>query len=415
MKKYFKSLKNNQLNIMNKVNVLVLNSDTDGVGAWRMLMPHLCINDTSINIDIRLIMDGSLPLMDVNFLKQYQVIVYNKMLPINPQYIDMFYNTLKQLGIKLVFDIDDYWILNNTHLNYTQWKNSKSDLQVIDSIKRSDYVTTTTPIFADKIKELNPNVIVLENAVNLKEQQWQSNKPKSDKIRFIWGGGISHMPDLALLRDEFKKFDKEFLEKTQFFMCGFDLRIRLPDGKIMKDDIRRSAWGKFEEIFTNNYKYVSGEYLKFLNIAEAGENYGYNEEFSNLWYQRRWTKEILLYGNMYNDVDVSLAPLKGEGHQFNYHKSQLKLIEAGAHHCPLIASNYGPYTIDDIDGSKGGKQKGFLIDESQNDWYDKMKWYSENPNAVIDHGENNYEYIKANFEMNVVNRKRCDLYKHLAK
>ena len=400
---------------MSKINVLVLNSDTDGVGYFRCLMPHLCITDPDINIDVRLIMDSTLPLMDVNFLRQYQIIFYNKMLPINPQYLDMFYNTLKQHNIKIIFDVDDYWILNNTHLNYKAWRDNKSDLQVIDSIKRADFVTTTTPIFADKIKEINPNVIVLENAVNLKEQQWQSNKPQSDKIRFIWGGGISHMPDLALLKDEFKKFDKSFLQKTQMYMCGFDLRIRLPDGKIMKDDINRSAWGKFESIFTDNYKYVSSEYRQFLLIPEPGENYGYSEKFTGEWYQRRWTKEILLYGTMYNEADVSLAPLKGEGHQFNYHKSQLKLIEAGAHHCPLIASDYGPYTIDDIDGSKGGKQKGFLIDSRKNDWYDKMKWYSENPNAVKDHGENNYEYIKSNFEMNIVNKKRCDFYKQIVR
>ena len=399
---------------MSKINVLALNSDVDGVGYWRILMPHLCINDPSINVDIRLIMDSTLPLMDVNFLRQYQIIVYNKMLPIRPDLIDMFYNTLKQYNIKIIFDIDDFWILNSTHLNYKAWKDNKSDIQVIDSIRRASYVLTTTPIFADEVRKINPNVLVLENAVNLKEQQWQSNKPQSDKVRFIWGGGISHMPDLALLKDEFKKLDKEFLQKTQMYMCGYDLRIRMPDGKIMKDTPQHSAWGKFEDIFTNNYRYISSEYRQYLMTADS-TNYGVKEEFKDEWYQRRWTKEILLYGTMYNEADISLAPLKGEGHQFNYHKSQLKLIESGAHHCPLICSYYGPYTIDDVEGRIDHKQKGWWVFEKDNDWYKKMKWYQQNPNAVKDYGENNYEYIKANFEMNVVNRKRCDLYKQISK
>jgi len=39
-------------------------------------------------------------------------------------------------------------------------------------------------------------------------------------------------------------------------------------------------------------------------------------------------------------------------------KSQLKIIEAGIHKCPVIASNYGPYTLDIEDG-----KHGFLINE----------------------------------------------------
>ena len=62
------------------------------------------------------------------------------------------------------------------------------------------------------------------------------------------------------------------------------------------------------------------------------------------------------------------------------------------------------------------KQKGFLIDESDREgWWDKMKWYKDNPNAVIDHGETNYEYIKQNYEINVVNAKRKQVFEHLVR
>lgn len=415
------------------INVLVINSDTDGVGYWRTLMPHITMNDQfdDIHCEIRSMNDHTLPLLDENYLKQFQVLSYNKMLPIGDSRdqngkvvrtrqdnLNSFYTILKKLGIKLVYDIDDYWILNSTHLNYKQWKENNSGLEIEDALRNADAVTTTTPIFAEKIKPFNPNVYVMENGVNMKEQQWALPKIPSEKLRFLWGGGISHISDLRKLKDDFKKFDKEFQEKCQLYLCGYDLRIKLPDGKIAKDDPRKSQWGHFEDIFTNGWTYLKNSKYKDFLMQGDGTDYGYREEFKDEFYQRRWTKEILLYGTMYREADVSIAPLMvgiNNSHLFNLVKSQLKLIEAGAHHMPLICTNYGPYTIDDIDGKKTGIQKGFLIDDDKQNWYEKMKWYQQNPNAVKEHGEANYEYIKSKFEIHVVNRKRYDLYNSLSK
>jgi hypothetical protein len=400
-----------------KINVLVISGDNDGVGYYRILNPHLCMDDPDINVDIRLLSDGTLPLLDERFISKYNIIFYNKMLPLKPEIEHIFYDLVKKYNIKMVYDIDDYWILNSSHLNYRSWKANKSQEKVEEVLKKSDYVITTTPLFSDIIKEYNTDVFVIENALNVKEHQWVSNKVKSDKTRFIWGGGISHMPDLRLMKDEFKKFDKEFLNNSQVYLCGFDLRIRLADGRTSIDDINRSQWGHFESIFTNDNIYIKSlEYRNFLknNIKNDNVNYGFNEKFKDEFYQRRWTKAILEYGNMYNEADISLAPLKNN-HMFNYCKSQLKVIESGCHKMPIILSKYGPYTIDDIEGVSDGNRKGFYVDESVGDWYSKMKWYTKNPNAIIEHGEANHEYFLKNFEMSVVNKKRADFYKEIVK
>jgi len=400
------------------IRILVLSSDTDGVGYYRTLNPHLCMNDPDIKLEIRLLSDMTLPLLDPNFLRHYSVIFYNKLIPfVDKAKEDQFLGICKQYNIKLIYDIDDYWILDSTHLNYKNWKDNKSGDKVESLIKCADVVTTTTSIFADRIRELNPNVFVLENALNVKEQQWVSNKTQSDRIRFIWGGGISHKIDLMLLKDEFKKFDKDFLKRAQLTMCGYDLRIKMGDGSIKKDDHNRSQWGMFESIFTNNGRYVQdmnyGDYLRKSDNFNNDDDYGYREEFINNFYQRRHTKPILLYGTMYNEADISIAPLKSN-HSFNKMKSQLKLIEAGCHKMPIIMSKFGPYTLDDVEGTTTGIQKGWLIDENKSNWYEKMKWYVDNPSAVKEHGEANHEYFMNTFEMNVVNKKRSDLYKHVA-
>lgn len=400
------------------IRILALNSDTDGVGYFRTLMPHLCMKDSEIKIEVRLLSDMTLPLLDPKFLRHYNIIFFNKMIPFsNETHSLKFYQMCREFNIKLVYDIDDYWVLDSTHLNYKNWIKNKSGDKVEEMIKNADVVTTTTEIFANRIRQLNKNVVVLPNAINIKEQQWISNKIKSDRVRFIWGGGISHMVDLRLIQNEFKKFDKEFLNKAQMIMCGYDLRIKSPDGSIKKDQHNRSQWGLFESFFSNSGKYINDvkyrEFLKKSDNFDNDDNYGYREEFLNNFYQRRHTKPILLYGTMYNEADVGLAPLKSN-HNFNLMKSQLKLIEAGVHKIPVIMSNFGPYTLDDVDGRFGGTQKGLLVDENKSDWYEKMKWYVDNPSAIKEHGEANHQYFLENFEMNVVNKKRADLYKHVA-
>jgi glycosyltransferase involved in cell wall biosynthesis len=401
---------------MKKYKILILSNDTDGVGYYRLLNPHLYLdlNSSDIECEVRLLYDTNIPLMKEEFIKKFNLIVFNKSLPIRPEFVPDFISLLSKYNIKLIYDIDDYWILNSTHLNYKSWKKNNSSDIIENTLRLSDHIITTTDLFKDKLKEFNQNIHVVENGVNLKEMQWDSNKKQSDKTRFIWGGGISHLHDINLLKEEFKKFDKNFIKNSQLYLCGFDLRMRTKEG-IKMDNPKRSQWGHFESVFTNNLKYIENyEYKKFLmEYKQDNVNYGRNEEFKDEFYQRRITKPILLYGTMYNEADVALAPLKGGNHQFNYYKSNLKVVEAGAHKMPIIASNYGPYTIDDIEGKNDGKQKGFLIDENKGNWYEKMKWYQENPEAVKEHGNNLYEHIKENYSMEVLSKKREEIYKKI--
>jgi len=405
-----------------KFKVLVLSSDNDGVGYYRVLNPHICLSDPDIHVDVRLLSDSTLPLGDENFVSQYKIIFYNKSLPFQNQDMKFHFDSIiRKYNIKLVYDTDDYWILTNSHPNYRMWKDTNADKIIQNEIMSVDAITTTTEFLAKKIRELNPNVTIIPNAVNLKEQQWVSNKRPSNKIRFLWGGGITHMVDLRLLQESFEKLDKTFLANTQSYLCGYDLRMNTPVGMKI-DDSRRSTWTFFESIFTNNRKWLTSKnnptYSMWLDKAEDNgrDNYGFKEEYKDEFYQRRWTKPILLYGTMYNDADVVLSPLKNNT-AFNQVKSQLKVIEAGAHHCPIICSNYGPYTIDDIEGKIDGKRKGFLVDEDKDSnlaWYEHMKYYLENPDKVKEHGENLHEYIRYNYDIDVVNQKRIDLYKKLA-
>ncbi len=395
-----------------KIKILAISLDNDGVGYYRINAPYLAMNDPDIEVKLFTNNDFTFKFNEET-LKEFNIIVYHKGIPFREKSeMDNFANIVNKYGIKIIFDIDDHWILDPSHINYSQWKKGNSMQTTIEQIRHSHFVCTTTPLFADDISKLNPNVVVFENAVNHKEFQWISRKVESEKVRFIWGGGITHKPDLMLMRDSFKMLSKDFLNKAQVYMCGYDLRIRTPQGTFV-DDSRRNMWGQFESIFTNNGKNVmNNDYRLWLNTDDDNSrlNYGYNEKFKDEFYQRRWTKPIFTYGTMYNEADVALAPLKS-GMLFNKVKSQLKIIEAGAHKCPVIASNYGPYTLDITNG-----KHGFLIDESdKNGWYDKMKWFTENPSAVKEMGEALNELVLERYTLEKVNKKRAEFFKAIVR
>jgi len=196
------------------------------------------------------------------------------------------------------------------------------------------------------------------------------------------------------------------------YMCGFDLRMKNAEGGMSMDNPQRSMWGTFENIFTNRNRWINkSEYMSWLREYTDIERdiYGYNENFKDEFYQRRWTKPIFLYGTMYNEADVALAPLKN--FRFNSVKSQLKVIEAGIHQMPVIASNFGPYTLDVIDG-----KNGFLIDESDKmAWKEKMKYFADNPNAVKDMGMALNELVLEKYTLEKINKKRAEFLKSIVK
>ena len=97
------------------------------------------------------------------------------------------------------------------------------NLKIIQNLKSCDYVITTTEIFADEIRKYNKNVIVLPNAIDPKEPQFNQPTLPSDKVRVGWLGGSSHLHDLKLLDGVVNKL-KPIQDKLQYYVCGFDIR-----------------------------------------------------------------------------------------------------------------------------------------------------------------------------------------------
>ena len=403
---------------MSKINVLVLPSDTSGVGRYRSVDPHIKLQNLypeDFHVDI----DYQPKINDINFWKKYQIVHFHRSFGQIEQCPTLI-RTLRSMGIIMIGDIDDYWLPTKEHPIHQLIIENKMHQKIVDNLKECDYVTTTTEIFANEIRKFNKNVIVLPNAIDPKEPQFNQPTLPSDKIRIGWLGGSSHLHDLKLLDGMVNKL-KPIQEKLQYYVCGFDTRgtvteINKETGEKKQRPIKpeETVWVKYEQIFTDNYKIVTPEYKIFLDKFVE-------EDYPNLQnenYVRVWTRPVDSYARNYSNFDISLAPIKN--HIFNRMKSQLKVIEAGFYKKALIASNIGPYTIDLKHALKNGEftdGNALLVDENKNhsDWSKYIKKLVDNPNMITDLGERLYETVSQRYDLNIVTKTRAEFYKSLIK
>ena len=406
---------------MSKIRILAIPSDKHGVGKFRIMDPFVFISDKhseDVHVDISYNAEDR----DDYFLN-YDIVVFHTFIhQTNHDHNIKRINWLKSKGIITIMDIDDLWFVDQRHPMYHAIKLNKVGEMKMDMLKTVDYVTTTTSIFAQTIKDRLKisNVIIFPNAVNEDEPQFQNKPTKSDKVRFGWLGGSSHLYDLELLSNGISTTYNSFKDKVQFVLCGFDTRgsVTMIDesGKQQQRPIQptETVWYKYEGFFTDDFKVLSPEYKNYLSAFTEGNYDDVNEP-----YRRRWTKDINTYATNYNTFDVSLAPLVDS--VFNANKSQLKVIEAGFFKKAIIASDVDPFTIDLIsavdEGKFNDKGNALLVGSKKNhkDWAKHMKRLVESPNMIEDLGNRLYETVKDKYSLKKVCQDRVEFFKSIIK
>jgi glycosyltransferase involved in cell wall biosynthesis len=389
-------------------------------GKFRSVDPHTTLQrlyPEDFHIDI----DYEPKLNDPNYWKKYQIVHIHRNIGQTYENTPTIVKWLQSQGIVVIIDIDDYWMPGAEHPLHDLIRTHKINEKIAANLRVASYVTTTTKIFADEIRKLNKNVIVIPNGIDPTEPQFNEPSLPSDRLRVGWLGGSSHLHDMMLIENSFSKFNEDDRNKLQFYLCGFDIRgtvteINKETGEQKQRPIKpeETVWNKYERIVTTNHTGCSKEYMDYLNRYTE-------EEFPNQMnepYVRVWTRPVQAYARNYSKFDVSLAPIKN--HMFNRVKSQLKVIEAGFYKKALIASNVGPYTIDLKHAMKNGQftdGNALLVDENRNhsDWSKYVKKLLENRNFVQDLGERLYETVKDTYDLNIISKTRAEWYKSLIK
>lgn len=402
---------------MNKKRILAITPDNYGVGKYRILDPFKYIGSNfndEFHVDITYDANNN-----DDFFKNYDIVVFHSFIhKTSHEHNIARINWLKKQGIKVIIDIDDLWTVPNTHPNYYQIKEHNVASKKIEMMKLVDYITTTTPLFAKTIKDKLKlkNVLVFPNAVDNQEEQFKIKNIESDKVRFGFLGGSTHLSDLEKMRGGISDTLNNYKDKSQFVLCGFDLRGNMTEiDQHGNKNVRpllpeESVWTKYEKIFTDNYKHLDKDYLSFLKTYKEIE---YKD--SDKSYIRRWTKNISDYACNYNYFDISLSPVIEN--DFNFNKSQLKVVEAGFHKKAIIASDFGPYTIDLKNSMENGVFKSdgnaLLVPQRKDHklWGYYMKKLIDNPNMVQDLGEKLYETVKDKYSLKKVSQNRIQFFK----
>lgn len=407
---------------MSKIRILAIPPDPHGVGKYRILNPYTYIQENypdDFHIDIKF----AVPNIDSEF-DDYDVVVAHSFIHNSISYEDNIKRIewLKKKGIIVIIDIDDYWEPDHRHPAFTYLISEKVPQKKVALLRSATYVTVTTPIYQNTMmKKLGiKNVHVFPNAIDENEPQFRPNPTTSERIRFGWLGGSSHLHDLKLMETGISTTLSQYLDKTQFVLCGFDLRGKIKEvnketKEVKERDIlpEETVWFKYEKIFTDNYKSVDSNYLTFLKKYERTD---YDD--LNLPYRRRWTEEINKYAFNYNRFDISLAPLVES--VFNTNKSQLKMIESGFHKKALIVSDVNPYSSEltsaiNYGGGINDKGNAMLVDPNKNhkQWGLHMKRLIENPNMIEDLGNKLYETVKDKFSLKKVCEDRVQFLKSI--
>lgn len=298
-------------------------------------------------------------------LSQQDIVFFNRIPNYNWEHLVV---AKRKYGFQMVMDIDDYWELYTTHIQYREWEKVKMTERLKNAMIQSDVVITTNERLGREVYKLNSKVIVVPNAFPFGSRQFiPDTSMKMDKISFVYAGGNSHYWDLKTIDPIFTKVrgSKELQEKMQFVLAGY---TQTTEG---------DAWNGIYNIMNTSNVLIT-----------------------------RPRKELDSYMSLYDGCHVALAPLQDR--KFNTFKSTLKIVEAGCKKMPIICSNIYPYLEDEcMDG------KGLILCRKTSDWLDAIEFFIKNPDKITEFGETLFGYVLEKYDIAKANEQRLEIFKSL--
>ncbi len=241
----------------------------------RIIYPLSALQDAYDDVSVKL--TASVSLLSDEELREADIVLIHSTSPDNEEV-----RRLVRLGVNVVLDLDDYWVLSTKHELYSQWRERGETKRIIDLFSLRINYTVTTEALKEKVMNLayNKNVCALPNGM-IDDPEYR-NPIKKDGVNFGWMGATNHITDLMLI---------------QHLKTGYGFDVCIP--------------AAYKEVFRDRFNYFNA-----LPVPD--------------------------YLNLYNTFDILLVPL--DDNEFNKYKSELKLVEAGFYKKPVIISDVQPYS-----------------------------------------------------------------------
>ena len=338
------------------VKIIYINEKESGIGYHRLQVPFANMDEDYKDLDIKGTNGFTLDFHP----RQFDIVVLNRLYKHDEDYL----LKAKDSGCKIILDIDD-WIQLPEYHHKDGIRDKIVEKRILDAISYADVIWTASSYLKECLKDYHDNIVYVPNGIDFTQPQFIPRKEKQDKYTIGWIGANNHHLDLKKLAEPFKKLLKN--KNHKLLLGGYN-------------ESSKEYYEYIESIFTSNFQRDPNQY------------------------QRVEWMDIMNYALMYNLMDCALAPLNSD--KFSLCKSNLKVLEAGAFSLPIICSNVEPY--------KEFIENGLVITPRGN-WDGILKSLIDNPKKGIEMGKRLHEYVRENYDIKVVNKKRYESIINLMK
>ena len=258
----------------------------------------------------------------------------------------MCYSLSQYYSIPFIFDIDDALYKQKT-ISGTDIPNP-TRIFLNRIISRADHVTTGSGNIHDYIETYNKNSTILPTPVNMNVFNPHVQPPREyDNIVIGWmGNGPVHEENLELLVKPLIRLGKEY-----------DVIFRIISA--LDSDRIKSSFRSVEE---------------YIDI-----DYGFNKWVS----LKRIAAEVQTF-------DIAALPLNSKV-EFMSGKNSTKIIEHLATKTPVVTTNFAAY------GSILTHNETGLLTNSEEDWYNNLKYLIDNPEERERLAMNGYNTVKEQY------------------
>ena len=213
-------------------------------------------------------------------------------------------------------------------------------------IRSVDCITVTTPPLVELYKRFNDNVEMVPNSIDFTVWERPPVRWEKDEVRLLYTGASNHQEDWLFIAPVLERLQKAH-PKLKIVLVGTNwrnIKNNLDYGRI-----EVHGWVDFEA-----YPYL----IKTLC------------------------------------PDIGIAPISSTA--FNDCRSSLKWLEYSSLQAVTVASDFGPYKRDMVDGDTG------MLVSTPDEWFDALSWAIENDIGRKQIAINAYRHCKANYDLNYV-------------
>ena len=161
------------------IKILIEKTDNGGCGKYRCVDPHQYLSNL-YKSEYQVIIKENIDYQNINFLKEFDCIFIHRLPKIPLNKIPEAICNIKNLGIKLILDYDDYLDVDISHPMYQQYKIYRIPQLQIEIIKLADMVITPTHILQKYLKQFNKKTYVIPNGIDPNERPIGMPCNKSD-------------------------------------------------------------------------------------------------------------------------------------------------------------------------------------------------------------------------------------------